>query len=126
MPSQAPPPPVGGVTEATDIIAGRGAKAAAPAAPVAAEDDMRSTGIHAVPTAGDQVRIGTVYAGSTSRLRVPATAIGGDGTVNIVARIFPTSRVVRTGRVPIAPGQALEVTLPSSENTLTILPANQP
>ena len=53
--SQAPPaPPVGGVTEATDIIAGRGAKAAA----VAPEDD-RSTGMHAVPTAGD--RIGGKY-----------------------------------------------------------------
>lgn len=48
--------PVGGTTEATDIIAGRGA---APVVTAANDDDDRPTAMHAVPTAGD--RIGGKY-----------------------------------------------------------------
>ena len=45
--------PAGSATEATDVIAGRGAAAAAH------DDDMRTTAMHAVPTTGD--RIGGKY-----------------------------------------------------------------
>jgi serine/threonine-protein kinase len=46
---------VGGVTEATDVLVGRGAKPPNPPP----EDDPRPTGIHAVPSAGD--RLGGKY-----------------------------------------------------------------
>ena len=78
--------------------------------------------VYAVPIAGNQVRIGTVTAGQSSRLRVPPSAIGGDGTVSIVARIFASSRTPGTGRIPLSPGESVQVTLPPSENTLTVLP----
>lgn len=78
--------------------------------------------VYAVPIAGDAVRIGTVYAGRTTQLTVPSTAIGGDGTVSIVARIFAGNRAPRTGRVSLSPGQSIQVTLPPEENTLAVLP----
>lgn len=81
--------------------------------------------VYAVPVAGDPVRIGTAYAGRTTQITVPATAIGGDGTVNIVARIFAGNRAPRTGRVPLSPGQSIQVTLPPEENTLSVLPGSQ-
>lgn len=81
--------------------------------------------VYAIPVAGDPVRIGTVYAGRTEQLTVPSTAIGGDGTVNIVARIFAGNRAPRTGRVSLRAGQSIQVTLPPEENTLSVLPASQ-
>jgi len=82
--------------------------------------------VYAVPVAGDPVRIGTVFAGRTTQLTVPATAIGGDGTVNIVARIFAGNRAPRTGRISLSAGQSVQVTLPPEENTLSVLPATGP
>ena len=79
--------------------------------------------IYALPVAGDPVRIGTAYAGRTTQLTVPSTAIGGDGTVDIVARIFAGNRAPRSGRVSLAVGQSIQVTLPPEENTLSVLPA---
>ena len=81
--------------------------------------------VYAVPVAGDPVRIGTVYAGRTSQLTLPATAIGGDGTVNIVARIFAANRAPSTGRISLMTGQSIQVTLPATENTLSVLPGSQ-
>ena len=82
--------------------------------------------VYAIPVAGDPVRIGTVFAGRTTQLTVPATAIGGDGTVDIVARIFAGNRAPRTGRISLSPGQSVQVTLPPEENTLSVLPATGP
>ncbi len=80
--------------------------------------------VYAIPVAGDPVRIGTVFAGRTTQLTVPSTALGGDGTVNIVARIFAGNRAPRTGRVSLSAGQSIQVTLPPDENTLAVLPAS--
>jgi len=44
--------------------------------------------VYAVSSAGATIRIGTVEAGRTASLRLPGTALGGDGTVPIAARIF--------------------------------------
>jgi len=81
--------------------------------------------VYAVPLAGDQVRLGTVDGGRTQRLQVPPTAIGGDGMTNIVARVFAKSRAPRTGRIALGPGEALQVTLPNTENTLNVLPVTR-
>ena len=80
--------------------------------------------VYAIPVAGDPIRIGTVYAGRTTQLTVPTTAIGGDGMVNIVARIFASNRAPRTGRVSLMAGQSIQVTLPPEENNLAVLPGS--
>ena len=82
--------------------------------------------VYAVASSGSRIRIGTVNAGSTVQLRVPETAIGGDGMVSIVARVFASSRTPSTGRLQLTPGQTIEVTLPPAENTLTVLPVTRP
>jgi hypothetical protein len=81
--------------------------------------------VYAVPVAGDQMRLGTVDGGRTQRLQVPPTAIGGDGMTNIVARVFANSRAPRTGRIALGPGEAVQVTLPTTENTLNVLPVTR-
>src|SRR5205807_2221820 len=86
-------------------------------------DAIDQVDVYAVPMAGDQIRIGTVDGGRTVRLRLPDIAIGADGTVNIIARVFAGNRAPRTGRIPISPGDELQVTLPPEENMLTVLPA---
>jgi hypothetical protein len=82
--------------------------------------------VYAIPTSGQQVRLGTVAAGRTERLALPTAAVGGDGMINIVARVFASSRTPRTGRVSLMAGQGLEVTLPPEENMLGVLPAPEP
>jgi hypothetical protein len=81
--------------------------------------------VYAIPIAGDQIRLGTVDGGRTQRLTLPASAVGGDGMTNIVARVFANSRAPRTGRVSIGPGSALQVTLGPNEQTLNVLPVNR-
>jgi hypothetical protein len=89
-------------------------------------ESLDQADVYAVPAAGDRIRIGTVSANTTSRLTIPQTFLSANGTVNIVAQIFASTRVVRSGRISLTPGEGVQITLPSSENTLTVLPATSP
>ena len=80
--------------------------------------------VFAVGSAGDPVRIGTVFAGRTESLRLDLGTVSGGGTVNIVARILASSRAPRTGQITLRPGDVLRVTLPNTENILTALPGS--
>ena len=79
--------------------------------------------VYAVGTAGDPIRIGTVFGGRTDTLTVDLNSLSGDGSVNIAARILATSRRPSTGRVTLRPGDYLRVTLPTQETMLSALPA---
>jgi hypothetical protein len=88
-------------------------------------ESLSQADVYVVGSGGEPVRIGTVFAGRHESLRVPYNAIGAAPTINIMARMFASSRVVRTGSFAIGRGERVEVTLPSNEATLTVLPVRR-
>jgi len=78
--------------------------------------------VYAMGPGGDPIRIGTVYGQKTDRLKVPLSASSTD-RVNIIARVFPSSRIVASGPFTLLQGGVMDVTLPSEENMLAVLPA---
>lgn len=78
--------------------------------------------VYAVTDAGTSRRLGTVFAGRTDTLDVPASVLAAGGTVRIAARLLGSSAAPRTGPISISNGDVLRVTLPSSAQTLTVLP----
>ena len=70
-------------------------------------------------------RIGTVMAGQTENLTVPADLTTRGGTMNVVARLLAHPRVAQTGPVSILAGERYEVRLTSSGGILSFLPARQ-
>jgi hypothetical protein len=68
-------------------------------------------------------RIGTVFAGRTDTLTVPAELATRGGTLNIVARLLARSDVPQTGPVSIRPGEQYQVTLPLNSRLISFLPA---
>jgi hypothetical protein len=79
--------------------------------------------IYALGSGGDPYRIGTVFAGRTESLRVPASVSGGASRINVIARIFPSGRVVATGPFNLGSGDSMDVTLTSDERMLSLLPS---
>ena len=77
--------------------------------------------VYAMGPGGDPIRIGTVFGQKTDRLKVPD--LGASDRVNIIARVFPSSRVIASGPFTLLPGGVMDVTLPSEENMLAVLPA---
>ena len=86
-------------------------------------DSPDQADVYAVGSGGEPTRIGTVFAGRSDTLRVPLSVIGGADRVNIIARIFPTSRVVLSGPFTVTPGETMTVTLGPDEKLLSVLPA---
>jgi len=74
-------------------------------------------------TGTQQVRIGTVMSNRTDTLTVPASVLGGAGTFQLVARPLASNRIARSGPISLSPGDELVVRLPSTQNTLVILPS---
>jgi hypothetical protein len=79
--------------------------------------------VYAIGSGGDPIRIGTVFAGRTETLRVPSAITGASSRVNVVARIFPTGRVVVTGPFTLMPGDSMDVTLTGDQKILSVLPS---
>jgi hypothetical protein len=66
-------------------------------------------------------RIGTVMAGRTERLLVPAHLTTG-GNLNIVARLLARSGAPQTGVVWLRPGERYQIRLPANAKLLSFLP----
>ena len=79
--------------------------------------------VYAMGPGGDPIRIGTVLGQKSSRLTVPQAVAGGSDRVNIIVRVFPSSRIVASGPFTLIPGGIMDVTLPSDENMLGVLPS---
>jgi hypothetical protein len=75
-----------------------------------------------VVTAGHARRVGTVMAGRTDTLVVPAD-LTERGTLNIVARLLARSARPQTGPVSIRAGEQYQVRLPPDGRLLSFLPA---
>jgi hypothetical protein len=67
-------------------------------------------------------RIGTVFAGRTDTLTVPADLATRGGPLNIVARLLARSDVPQTGPISIRPGEQYEVRLPPNSRLMSFLP----
>jgi len=79
--------------------------------------------VYVVTDAGSSQRIGTVFAGRTETLDVPANILARGGTVSIAARLLARSLAPRTGPLTLSAGEQLQITLPSNAQSLTVLPA---
>ena len=86
-------------------------------------DSPDQADVYAMGSGGEPARIGTVFAGRSETLRVPLSVIGGADRVNIIARIFPSSRAVLSGPFTVTPGDTMTVTLGADEKLLSVLPA---
>jgi hypothetical protein len=84
---------------------------------------LEQADVYVVVPGSESRRIGTVMSGQTDTLTVPADIATRAGTVEIAARLLARSIVPRTGPISLGPGEWLEVTLPSDEKVLTVLPA---
>ena len=88
-------------------------------------DSPDQAAVYAV-SSGSPVRIGTVESGRRETLRVPQTALGGSHSVEIVARIFASNRVVRSGQITLDPGDSIDIRLQADEKLLSVLPSASP
>lgn len=102
------------------------APAGTPAEVVFTNNSLNQAEVFAVTRSGARARIGTVFAGRTETLRIPAGSLGADHTASIVARIRATGRAPSTGLITVAPGERVQVTLPNDERMLVTLPMREP
>ncbi|HEX8847924.1 MAG TPA: hypothetical protein VF761_00155 [Gemmatimonadaceae bacterium] len=88
---------------------------------VFANESLNQADVYAVGTAGDRVRLGSVFGGHTDSLRLDLHTISGSGTLTVYARVLATGRAPSSGQVLLHPGDFLRVTMPSSETVLNAL-----
>lgn len=79
--------------------------------------------VYAIGAGGQPIRVGTVFGNKTETLRIPSDIIAAANRVNIVVRVFPSSRIVASGPFALGPGDSMDVTLPSEENQIAVLPS---
>jgi hypothetical protein len=94
-----------------------------PAQVIFVNQSLDQADVYVVGSAGDSQRIGTVFAGRTETLTIPNNVLARGGTVTIAARLLARTVVPRTGPISFSRGEQLQITLPSDERTLTVLPA---
>jgi hypothetical protein len=108
--------------------AGCGPKAGRRGAPPATatiafvNQSLEEVSVYAVGTSGDWYRTGTVMPGQTGRLRIPASLVGSGRAIHFAARPLATSRVATSGPLTLVAGDTYTITLPTSQNTLNVLP----
>ena len=68
-------------------------------------------------------KLGTVMAGSTQELVVPADIVVRSGNLNLVARLLARSNTPSSGPVAFHAGDRLQVRLPVDGKTLFVAPA---
>lgn len=103
----------------------RGGPAPEPATIYFTNESLDQASVYAVAQSGDYRRIGTVMAGRTDTLTVPASMLVSASALNIYVRLLASSRRPETGPVTILPGEAYLVRLPSDERLLSFLPAGE-
>lgn len=94
-----------------------------PAALIFTNESLEQASVYITAQGLGARRIGTVMAGRTDTLVVPAELAMRGGTLNIVARLLASSRAPRTGPVSIIPGEQYEVRLPLDARLMSFLPA---
>lgn len=91
-----------------------------PAVVYFANQSTEQAAVYAV-SGGESRRIGTVFAGQLTKLRVPASMVA-RGSVNIFARLLARNEQPQSGSIAIRPGSSYEVTLMPDRRTMMVLP----
>jgi hypothetical protein len=86
-------------------------------------ESLDQASVYLVGPGLDFRRIGTVFAGRTDTLTVPADLAARGATLNIVARLLARSDVPQTGPVSIRPGEQYQARLPLNSRLISFLPA---
>jgi len=86
-------------------------------------ESLEQADVFAVRRGAGALRLGTVFGGRTDTLKIQEGQIPPGTPVDFVARLLTRSRTPHSGLVSIRPGEVLTVTLPSTANTLGVLPA---
>ena len=86
---------------------------------------MDQATVYVVAPGSDFRRIGTVSAGRTDTLEVPANYIVRGGSVNIAVRLLAMSGIPQTGPVTLYPGDTYLVRLAPDGRMLSFLPGGQ-
>jgi hypothetical protein len=89
-------------------------------------ESLNQADVYAVRTGGPEFRIGTVSSNRREALRVPSAITSGGGSVTIAARTLASNRTARTAPLTLLTGDTLEVTLPTNESVLNVLPPRTP
>lgn len=113
----------GGATPAAAAVADT--TVADPNAPVTVRFENQSMDLatlYAVPSGGMAVRLGQVFSGGRSQFVVPKSMVWGVSTVDFVAVPFARNFVTRSGPVTLSPGDAYDLSLSPTENSLSVLP----
>jgi hypothetical protein len=79
--------------------------------------------VYAVRSSSGRRRLASVAAGRSETFTVPRDLVFSAGPVTIIAVPLASNRVVSTGPITIRPGDRLAITMPVTQNTLTVLPA---
>jgi len=111
-------PAVGG------CIRGRGANVPRTVITFVNQSTDRTT-LYAIGTSGESFRLGDAVPGGSQVLTLPPTLFRQSMTVTFVARPLATSRLATSGPVTIRAGDSFTVTLPSSQNSLIVLPGRR-
>jgi hypothetical protein len=84
-------------------------------------ESLDQADVYAV-TAVQAIRIGTVMAGRTENLIVPADIAFRGDNVNVVARLLAQRNRPQSGPITLRPGERLEIRLPMDQRALLVLP----
>lgn len=84
-------------------------------------ESLDQADVYAV-TAVQAIRIGTVMAGRTENLIVPADIAYRGENVNVVARLLAQRNRPQSGPITVRPGERLEIRLPMDQRALVVLP----
>jgi len=84
-------------------------------------ESLDQADVYAV-TAVQAIRIGTVMAGRTENLIVPADIAFRGDNVNVVARLLAQRNRPQSGPITLRPGERLEIRLPMDQRALVVLP----
>lgn len=85
-------------------------------------ESLDQADVYAVTSAGQAVRIGTVFAGRTDTLVVPPDVAARGENVNVVARLLANPARPSTGPIPIRPGDKVQIRLPIDLKLLVVQP----
>lgn len=95
-----------------------------PATVVFSNESLTQADLFAVMPGVDARKLGTVMAGRTEELKVPADIVRRSGSLNFVARLLARSGTPGSGPVPIRPGDRLQIRLPIDGRSLFVVPAS--
>jgi hypothetical protein len=94
-----------------------------PATVVFSNESLNQADLFAVLPGIGSRKLGTVQAGRTEELTVPADIVRRSGSLNLVARMLARTDTPGSGPIALHPGDRIQVRLPIDGKTLFVAPA---